>query len=82
MEWEFTGAEPASDGAVEVGFRLVSNKATSEQWDGDFEVNYRVRVGVALGLELRVRNTSNKPMRIEEALHTYLAVSDVRAGEH
>ena len=41
-------------------------------------MNYRVRVGAALGLELRVRNTSSQPIRIEEALHTYLAVSDVR----
>jgi glucose-6-phosphate 1-epimerase len=78
QEWELTGAETASDGTVEIGFRLVSNEATREQWDGDFEMNYRVRVGAALGLELRVRNTSSRPIRVEEALHTYLAVSDVR----
>jgi glucose-6-phosphate 1-epimerase len=78
VEWELTGAETASDGAVEIGFRFVSNAATREHWDGDFEMNYRVRVGAALGLELLVRNTSSQPIRIEEALHTYLAVSDVR----
>jgi len=78
QEWVFTSAEPVSDGVVEVGFRLISNNATREQWDGDFEINYRVSVGMALGLELYVRNTSNQPMRFEEALHTYLAVSDVR----
>ncbi|MGD0651413.1 MAG: D-hexose-6-phosphate mutarotase [Verrucomicrobiia bacterium] len=78
LEWELTSAETANDGAVEIGFRLVSNEATREQWDGDFEMDYRVRVGAALGLELRVRNTSSRPIRIEEALHTYLAVSDVR----
>jgi glucose-6-phosphate 1-epimerase len=77
-EWELTGAETASDGAVEIGFRFVSMAATREQWDGDFEMTYRIRVGAALGLELRVRNTSSQPIRIEEALHTYLAVSDVR----
>ena len=78
MEWEFTGVRTASDCAVELGFRFVSNKVTREQWDEDFEVNYLVRVGGSLGLELSVRNTSSQPMRIEEALHTYLAVSDVR----
>lgn len=78
QEWEFTSAEQESDGAVEIGFRFVSNASTREQWDGEFEANYRVSVGTALGMELRVRNTSNQPMRIEEALHTYLAVSDVR----
>ena len=77
-EWELTGAEMASDGAVEINLRFASNAATREQWDGDFELNYRVRVGAALGLELRVRNASSRPIRIEEALHTYLAVSDVR----
>jgi len=78
QEWELTGAETASDGTVEIGFRFVSNAATREQWDGDFEMNYRIRVGAALGLELRVRNVSSHPIRIEEALHTYLAVSDAR----
>jgi D-hexose-6-phosphate mutarotase len=78
MEWELTGAEQMSDGTVGLGFRLVSNDATRKEWDGDFEVNYRVRVGAALGMELQVRNTSRQPIRIEEALHTYLAVSDVR----
>jgi glucose-6-phosphate 1-epimerase len=78
LEWELTGVETARDGVVEVNFRLVSNAVTRQQWNEVFEVNYQVRVGGSLGLELRVRNTSNQPMRIEEALHTYLAVSDVR----
>jgi glucose-6-phosphate 1-epimerase len=78
QEWEFTGAEQKSDRAVEIGFRFVSNAATREHWDGEFEANYRVSVGTALGMELRVVNTFSRPIRIEEALHTYLAVSDVR----
>jgi glucose-6-phosphate 1-epimerase len=78
QEWELAGAEQTRDGAVEIIFRFVSNAATRKEWDGEFEVNYRVAVGTALGMELRVRNTSSQPMRFEEALHTYLAVSDVR----
>jgi glucose-6-phosphate 1-epimerase len=77
-EWELTGAEMAINGAVEINFRFVFNAATREQWDGGFELNYRVMVGGSLDLELRVRNTSRQPIRMEEALHTYLAVSDVR----
>ena len=77
-EWELTDAKQMKDGGVEIGFRFASSAATREQWDGDFELSYRIRVGAALGLELRVRNTSSQPIRIEEALHTYLAVSDVR----
>jgi len=78
LEWELTAAEQVGNGAVEIGLRLVSNDATHKEWDGEFEAEYRVTVGPALGLRLRVRNTSQQPMRIEEALHTYLAVDDVR----
>ena len=78
LEWELTAAEQAGNGAVEIGLRLVSNDATRKEWDGEFEAEYRVTVGPALGLRLRVRNTSRQPMRIEEALHSYLAVDDVR----
>jgi glucose-6-phosphate 1-epimerase len=78
LEWELTGAEQASDGNIVVSLRLVSNEATRQEWPGEFEVDYRVTVGTALGLELSVRNTGSEPMRMEEALHTYLAVSDVR----
>jgi len=78
LEWELTAAEQAGNGAIEIGLRLVSNDATRKEWDGEFEVEYRLTVGPALGLRLRVRNTSRQPLRIEEALHTYLAVDDVR----
>jgi glucose-6-phosphate 1-epimerase len=67
-EWDVTGVEQ-SDGAVELNFRLP---------DTEFEVDFRVSVGAALRMELRVRNPSPQPMQFEEALHTYLAVSDVR----
>jgi glucose-6-phosphate 1-epimerase len=77
-EWDVTGAEQASDGAVEINFQFLSDAATRKDWDGDFEVTFRVRIGTALGMELRVRNTSSQSMQIEEALHTYMAVSDVR----
>jgi glucose-6-phosphate 1-epimerase len=78
VEWEFVNAEQAGDGNFEINLRLVSSEVTCKEWDGEFEVNYRVSVGAALGLQLSVRNTGTQPMRIEEALHAYLAVSDVR----
>jgi D-hexose-6-phosphate mutarotase len=77
MEWELVSAEQTSNG-VEIHLRLVFSEATRALWAGEFVVDYRVRVGAALGLELQVRNTGSQPLRIEEALHTYLAVNDVR----
>jgi len=78
LEWELTAAEQAGDGTVEIGLKLASSDVTRKEWEGEFEAEYRVRVGTVLGLELRVRNTARQPARIEEALHTYLAVDDVK----
>jgi len=77
VEWELIGAEQAGDGNIVVSLRLVSSEGTRKEWDGEFEADYRVSVGATLGLQLNVRNTGGQPMRIEEALHAYLAVSDV-----
>jgi D-hexose-6-phosphate mutarotase len=43
-----------------------------------FDVVYRVTVGRPLELEMIVTNTSGEAVAFEQALHTYLAVGDVR----
>jgi glucose-6-phosphate 1-epimerase len=59
----------ANDGGVEVVLSLRKN---------DFDVTYAVTIGRELRMELSVRNTAASARRFEEALHTYLSVSDVR----
>jgi glucose-6-phosphate 1-epimerase len=78
VEWELVSAESASDGDMKIHLRLVSSEATRAIWPGEFVADYRVRVGAALSLELQVKNAGSQPLRIEEALHTYLSVSDVK----
>jgi glucose-6-phosphate 1-epimerase len=78
MQWELTGADEGASGDIDIHLRLLSNESTRKEWDGDFELDYTVRVGAMLSLKLDVRNASEREMRIEEALHTYLAVSDVK----
>jgi len=78
QDWELVSAAESGDGAVEIALRFASNEVTRRLWDENFGAEFRVRIGAALGMELRVHNTSPGPIRIEEALHTYLAVSDVR----
>jgi len=78
VDWELVSANQRDDGSIEVQLKFASNESTRKQWDADFEVDFRISIGLALGMDFRVRNTSSKPIRIEEALHTYLAVSDVR----
>jgi glucose-6-phosphate 1-epimerase len=76
--WELMGAEQTPNEDIEIHLRLVSNESTRTEWRGDFELNYTVTVGATLSLKLAVRNASDREMRIEEALHTYLSVSDVK----
>lgn len=43
----------------------------------DSGARLRFRIGAVLHMELEVRNTGAAPMKYEEALHTYFAVSDI-----
>jgi glucose-6-phosphate 1-epimerase len=70
----------ARDGeAVDLTLSLEADDATRRWWPHDFALRYRVRVGATLELLLEVENRSAGPVTFEEALHTYLAVSDVAA---
>lgn len=44
-----------------------------------FACEYTVTVGSTLTLELATTNTGDRPFELEEALHTYLAVGDLRS---
>lgn len=78
LEWELVGA--AEEGRdVAVTLRLRDSAATrSTAWPHAFEALYTVRVGRDLTLSLTVANESTGPLTFEAALHTYLAVTDVR----
>ena len=57
---------------------MSSRRPGGELWPFRFEAHYTITVGAELGLELSVRNTGAEEVTFEEALHTYLCVSDVR----
>ena len=44
----------------------------------ELRMAYQVNVGTTLGLQLTAANGGNAPVPFEEAMHTYLAVGDVR----
>jgi D-hexose-6-phosphate mutarotase len=63
-------------------WRLLTSEddaASRALWPSPFEARYRVSVGDALELALEVANRSSVPFTFEAALHTYLAVGDIRA---
>ena len=80
-DWKLDGARQDGD-AVVVTLRLTDGDVVglpgAELWPYRFEALYRITVGAELGLELSVRNTGAEAVTFEEALHTYLGVSDVR----
>jgi D-hexose-6-phosphate mutarotase len=78
VDWELEDLKVAEDDAVDLVFKLESMPSMRMMWPHEFILRYRVRVGAQLKLALEVRNTGPRPFTFEEALHTYLAVSDVR----
>ncbi len=77
-EWtlESSGYE---DGKTQVALVLSSSKATRELFDGEFQLRLRFSIGGELEIQLETTNTGSAPFRFEEALHTYLTVSDAGA---
>lgn len=71
--WAFLGADKAED-AVTCRYRLDARDVAPS----GVEVTFSARFGASLRLELQVANHSGVPFGYEEALHTYLAVGDVR----
>jgi len=80
-EWRLESAERKSDGAVLLIFGLDSALATHPAWPHAYAARYSVQIGPRLELSLEVTNPSDRTVTYEEALHTYLAVEDVRTVE-
>ena len=76
-EWTVESVARAGDG-VAVTLGLEPSEATRALWPSEFRLTYRVLVHAALELTLEVENRSKAAFSFEEALHTYLAVGDVR----
>ncbi|HEV7948735.1 MAG TPA: D-hexose-6-phosphate mutarotase [Glaciihabitans sp.] len=79
--WELVDAHEIDD-TVAVTFRLTDSDATrASAWPHKFEAHYTVTVGAELALTLTVTNLDDSSFAFEEALHTYLAVGDIRSVE-
>ena len=67
-----------SDHGVVITLGLASSDATRKVWPHEFEATFTVSVGKALEMSMDVVNKSTREIFFEEALHTYLAVGDIR----
>jgi glucose-6-phosphate 1-epimerase len=77
--WRLVGSGPGPADSVVLELALEDDAATRAVWPPAFALRYRVGVGDTLELALEIANTSSVPFTFEAALHTYLAVGDVRA---
>jgi len=77
-EWAVESAAGGGD-EVSLTLSLALNDLSRSMWPNEFKLTYTVTLDRdVLGLELRVTNTGAEGFAFEEALHTYLAVGDVR----
>jgi len=76
--WEVDAVDSAAEGAIAVTLSLHADAATRQVWPHEFQLRYRVVFGRTLTLELAVRNTGTAPFTLQEALHTYFAVGEIR----
>jgi D-hexose-6-phosphate mutarotase len=81
MNWNVVGCDKRPDGACAMSLELASNDITRAIWPNDFVLRFTVAADKKLTMSLSVSNTGNAPFSFEEAMHTYLAVGDVRKSK-
>ncbi len=76
-DWELVERAEDADG-VGIHLSVTSERVTSPHFPHAYVLDLRVHLGASLELELTTTNTGPEPFDLEEALHAYLAVGDVR----
>lgn len=76
QDWTHADTTADPDGVTLVFRRTLP--AGHGGWRHGAQLTLRMRFAAAVTLELGVRNDSDTPMTVSQALHTYFAVSDVR----
>ena len=79
VDWEVTGTRRRSDARTEITLQLVDTPQTRAQWPHPARLTLTVVVGDKLEMQLATTNTGGAPVKIGEALHTYLHISDIGA---
>lgn len=78
QRWSLDEARLADDDGATVVLRLNDSDATRAAFAGSFALRLTATFGRRLTVELSATNTGDAPFPVGEALHTYLAVGDVR----
>ena len=73
-EWRLVRSKQTEE-AVTATYMLID--ACPDKFDFPYRLSYEVRFGAEFSAMLTVRNTGTRRFSFEEALHTYLCVSDI-----
>jgi len=76
--WNLDGVTREADGSAVVRVSLDCGVIESPHVPNGLRLTYELRLGHSLSMALTVTNPADAPTTFEEALHTYLAVGDVR----
>ncbi len=77
MTWELESIRQEA-GGVTVVLALRADDFSRKYWPQEFLLRQRVTFGAELTMALELTNTGTVPLAVDEALHTYFAVGDVR----
>lgn len=77
-EWQLESILAGDGDSVSVHFSTGSDDGSRKWWPFEFRLEYSITVGKRLELELTMKNTGDRELKFEEALHTYFKVGDAR----
>ena len=75
--WRVVSTRELNDGATEVVLALNESPSSLALWPHTFELTSTITVGQSLKITLVTRNTSDTPMHLTQAIHTYFKVGDI-----
>ncbi|MFZ4768240.1 MAG: D-hexose-6-phosphate mutarotase [Roseimicrobium sp.] len=75
--WELAEASENNEG-VQLRLVMGDDEDTRRLWPHAFRLELEMRLGAELHLALKMTNTGAAPCTLTAALHTYLAVGDIR----
>lgn len=75
--WSLEAMEATADG-VRVTLATTNDAEGMQWWPFEFTLRLKATFGSSLRMELEYANQSSKPVTVGEALHSYLAVGDIR----
>lgn len=77
-KWEIESTRNEGANRAEIVLRLLPNDFSRALWPANFSIRHKITVDQALTMSLEVQNASAEQISIEEALHTYLTVGDIK----